>query len=622
MSPQTRWALGAILLVPMLALADNSPTALDNYVHTPDPTFSYNLMGVKSGVAGTNTTIYTYLMTSQTWQDSTKTDTPVWQHKVELIVPARVTAHTGTLWIDGGSNPPDFSPPDPNDSKTDIVERALSVTASRTGSVITILTQVPNEPIIFNSDPGRPRSEDSAIAQSLLDYVNSGGSAETSPLLIPMVKAATSAMDLTQKVVKNLPQPASVNLSSQSSFSLSSTASPDISINDFVVAGASKRGWTTWLTGATDSRVKAIMPIVFDALNLPEQLPEYGKIYDKVPMDPDPSKTTVTSDGYHQYPAALDPYVRLTPDGSVSLTRIYSNPELYPPEVVATAHQAVNLIDPYAYKDRYAEMPKYSVNASGDEFFANVSSNNWFHDMPGPKWVRYIPNASHGIIIDLRPDNPANLDDNPDNDDVNLMATDTFIESYNAYYTSLLTGEQLPTYDWTITPSIDGLGVTISVQFGSVLPDHFRVWYADNTESPDFRFNGGQNPAAIWHMLDISTLDPSAWVNGLFSYTMALPTVGYREFYLDFDYQLRDAKAYKWDILELGNAAVARKPYFTFSSGIALMDTKGIFPGATGDALELAKLSSAAVPEASTILMTSIGLASLGWFASRRRRSA
>lgn len=616
MSPCIRLSLWTFLLCPLLAVADPTatlPTSLDAYVNSPDPSFSYSLMGTRDG--GNGTTIYTYEMTSQTWT-GTETDNPIWQHEVQLIVPQKVTTHTATLWIDGGSSPPNFDGANSNSSDASIVESGLSIVAARTGSVITVLTQVPKEPITFSSDPGHPRSEDSAIAQSLLDYVSSGGTKTTAPLLLPMVKAAKEAMDMTQQVVQQLPPPATSLYSGYLPGSKLPSVQPqtNITIDDFVVSGASKRGWTTWLTGAVDSRVKAISPIVFDALNLHQQLPEYGKIYDKVNED-------VVTDGSHQYPSALTPYVDLSGDGTVSLTRIFSNPELYPSSVVKAANDAINLIDPYAYKDRYADMPKYSVNASGDEFFANVSSNNWFHDMPGPKWVRYIPNSSHGITIDFRPDNPANLDNNPNNDNVNLYATDTFIESYTAYYTSLLTDEVLPEYDWTITPSLDGLGVTISVQFtNGVLPDHVRVWYADNVDAPDFRFNGGLDPAAIWHSIDISA-SIFAPVNGLFQYTMSLPSVGYREFYLDFDYQLRNAPASKWDILELGSAAIARRPYFYFSSGIALMDTKGLFPGATGDALE-ANIAKAAVPEVSSFVMAGFGLACFATFARRRFRNA
>lgn len=35
-----------------------------------------------------------------------------------------------------------------------------------------------------------------------------------------------------------------------------------------MVAGASKRGWTTWTTAAVDKRVFAAIPIVMDLLNL------------------------------------------------------------------------------------------------------------------------------------------------------------------------------------------------------------------------------------------------------------------------------------------------------------------------------------------------------------------
>lgn len=38
-------------------------------------------------------------------------------------------------------------------------------------------------------------------------------------------------------------------------------------IEKFVVAGASKRGWTTWTTAAVDKRVIGAIPIVMDMAN-------------------------------------------------------------------------------------------------------------------------------------------------------------------------------------------------------------------------------------------------------------------------------------------------------------------------------------------------------------------
>ena len=48
---------------------------------------------------------------------------------------------------------------------------------------------------------------------------------------------------------------------------MKSTGQPS-PVTQFVVGGASKRGWTTWTTGVGDARVAAIVPVVMDLLNL------------------------------------------------------------------------------------------------------------------------------------------------------------------------------------------------------------------------------------------------------------------------------------------------------------------------------------------------------------------
>src|SRR5205807_4298343 len=70
------------------------------------------------------------------------------------------------------------------------------------------------------------------------------------PLLFPMVKSVVRAMDVVQSFSQQEWQ---------------------VKVQKFVISGASKRGWTTWLTGAIDPRVKAISPFVIDTLNMRKQ---------------------------------------------------------------------------------------------------------------------------------------------------------------------------------------------------------------------------------------------------------------------------------------------------------------------------------------------------------------
>src|SRR5690606_38861185 len=94
------------------------------------------------------------------------------------------------------------------------------------------------------------KREDALISMTLHNYQQDND--PTWPLLFPMTKSAIRAMDAIQELV---------------------TKQLNKRVEDFVISGASKRGWTTWLTGASQvSRVKAIAPIVIDILNMPANL--------------------------------------------------------------------------------------------------------------------------------------------------------------------------------------------------------------------------------------------------------------------------------------------------------------------------------------------------------------
>ena len=51
--------------------------------------------------------------------------------------------------------------------------------------------------------------------------------------------------------------------------------------------------------------------------------------------------------------------------------------------------------EPYEYRERLT-LPKYMLNASGDQFFLPDSSQFYFKTWAA-KYLRYVPNASHSL---------------------------------------------------------------------------------------------------------------------------------------------------------------------------------------------------------------------------------
>jgi PhoPQ-activated pathogenicity-related protein len=219
-----------------------------------------------------------------------------------------------------------------------------------------------------------------------------------------------------------------------------------VTVNEFVVSGGSKRGWTTWLTAAVDGRVSAIAPAVFDALNLDEQITHHEAAYQGV--------TELMVGGYS---FALADYVNEgIPD------------DMGTPE----ADALLAIVDPYEYRDRLAALPKYLVNACGDEFFVPDSAQFYFHDLPGQNYLRYVPNVGHGL-----------------NDQAMLEMV--------FFYWAFLAGASLPDFSWTL--EADG-----SIRVETVdSPSQVKLWRASNPDSRDFRdatfgANWSSTPLADW----------------------------------------------------------------------------------------------------------------------------
>lgn len=416
------------------AAAHTAETALDRYIAKPDDAYSWRHVNT---IEGDGYSAHVLELTSQMWRSEKEVDRPVWTHWLTIIEPDGVTDDTALLYIGGGRNGTD--PP------SDVSDRTLRM-AMESNTVVVDLGQVPNQPLYFADSRDHGRSEDDLIAYSRVKYIVTGD--EEWLARLPMVKSGVRAMDAVQDYMKG-------------------GDDDGLTINDFVVAGGSKRAWTTWLVGVVDPRVSAIIPLVIDALNT-EAITrhQYG--------------------AYGFFSSALGDYVRHG---------------LYP-HILGTPKfdEILRIEDPYMYRNRDAlKMPKYVINASGDQYFLPDNSQYYFQDMPDEKYLRYVPNAKH-----------------------NLAGSDAR-ESMLAFYHSILHDTPRPKFSWKLKK--DG-PITVTVEDE---PKEVNLWRATNPEARDFRLDV---IGAAWTS---TPLDPTK--KNTYVAEVEKPADGYTAFFVELVYK-------------------------------------------------------------------------------------
>jgi PhoPQ-activated pathogenicity-related protein len=362
-----RHALSALLLA-LLAFTPPAPcaepavkkTALDDYIAKPDPTFAWKVI---KKIPGDGFTTFIVDLKSQSWRSPPEVDRSVWQHWLIVVKPDVVKSDTAFLQISGGAND-GKAPPE----KPDLISGLI---AKASNSVVATLHMVPNQPLVFNGD-GKPRKEDDLIAYCQVKFMDTGD--PTWLARLPMVKSAVKAMDAMTEL-------------------MASDEGGKTQIKKFVVAGGSKRGWTTWLTGVVDPRVVAIMPIVIDVVNV----------------------RACSANHYSAYGF----WAEAVGD--------YTNHKIHERADTPQYTELLKIIDPYSYIDRLT-MPKYIVNSAGDQYFPPDSSKFYFDDLKGVKYLRYVPNSNHSLKNTDAP------------------------QSILAFYQAIVKGKQLPQYSWKVQP--------------------------------------------------------------------------------------------------------------------------------------------------------------------------
>src|SRR5215468_3839931 len=412
-------------------------TPLDDYLARPEPAYAWKL--VKT-VPGDGVTSFVLDLKSQSWRSTPEVDRPVWQHWLIITRPDQVTSDTALLSIGGGRN----GDAAPTAAPGDAVDRAR-----RSGTVVVSLGQVPNQPLVFNQD-GKERVEDDLIAYCDIKFVETGD--PTWVARLPMVKSAVKAMDAATEF-------------------LASAEGGKVAIKHFVVAGGSKRGWTTWLTGAVDRRVKAIIPVVIDVVHVrPSMMNHYA--------------------AYGFWAPAVGNYAV-----QHKVMDRWDSPRM----------AALNKIeDPYFYLDRLT-LPKYVVNAAGDQFFTPDSSKFYFDDLRGTKYLRYVPNADHS-----------------------LRGSDA-ADSILAFYRAIVRGSPLPKFRWKMEK--DG-SITVETQ---TKPREVNLWQATNPRARDFRL------LTIGKAYKSSPLNPDG--KGVYVGRVAKPESGWTAFFVELVFDSGDEKA-------------------------------------------------------------------------------
>jgi PhoPQ-activated pathogenicity-related protein len=277
---------------------------------------------------------------------------------------------------------------------------SLAATAVTTQAVVADLRMVPNEPLVFKEE-GKSRTEDAIIAYTWEKFLKTGD--ETWPLRLPMTKSAVRAMDAVTTFCGGVER-------------------GGVKVDKFVVAGGSKRGWTAWTTAAVDDRVVGLIPIVIDVLNNEKSMEHHFRAY-----------------GF--WAPAIGDYSNL---------HSWSGTPQY--------RALMKIEDPYAYRERLT-MPKLIMNSTGDQYFLPDSSQFYYDDLKGEKYLRYVPNTKH----DMR------------NSDVR--------ETLHAFFESVVKATARPRLAWKFEK--DG---SITVQTKDQ-PTEVKLWQATNPKARDFRLD-------------------------------------------------------------------------------------------------------------------------------------
>jgi PhoPQ-activated pathogenicity-related protein len=442
-------------------------TELDDYVNRVDTNYAWSVIETYDYPEYILTNLN---LTSQKWMDETFSDSPIWWHYLSVYIPKNLLIRdAGYIFIGGGNH--DDPPPNPEEDRM----LRTAAFAVETGAVSAVLRMVPFQPILF-ANSSSTRVEDEIIGYTWNVYITDPNE-EPNPdvvVLLPMTKAAKTALDAITE--------------------FTSQQDPTIQLVKFMPHGYSKRGWTTWLLGCVDRRVFAMVPTVFDLLNMVPNLE-------------------------HHYRALGGWSWAFLPYWVEDVSRYLYHPR--------TAEMAT-FIDPLSFNERLT-IPKLVITAAGDQFFPPDGANFFYQALNQPTYLQVWQNDDH------------NLDTHWDAIDHNLRAF--FLTAYR--------GLSYPQFSWTRQE--DETTGTIIVTT-STPPLSITSWWADTTDITcepemnntcrrDFRITTLDGESGIWWNEEpVQEID----INTFGATFLKRDDFGYRIFFIELTFPGPDAYTFRF----------------------------------------------------------------------------
>lgn len=365
------------------ARAEEVPDALSRFVNRAEPVFRWHVVQTHETPDGK---VHHLNLVSQTWQNI------VWEHALMVYEPEQVLYPEHMLLMVTGGRTGRAPKPD---------EMGMGLALAKLcGARIATLHQVPNQPLLGD------RVEDDLITETWLRYLETGD--ENWPLLFPMVKSAVQAMNALQKF-------------SQEQWKQE--------VKGFVITGASKRGWTSWLTPVVEPRVIATAPIVIDTLNFPAQMKYQLETWGK-------------------YSEQIEDYT------SKGLIKQDGEPRS------AREEQLWRMMDPFTYREQLT-LPKLIINGANDRYWVVDAVKNYWGDLQGPKHILMVPNAGHGLD----------------------GGREGALTTLGVFFRHSVLGEMLPKLEWDYSTAQDIRKLAVK---STIKPRDARLWTASSV-TKDFR---------------------------------------------------------------------------------------------------------------------------------------